>query len=137
MGIFDKLVRGAARGAGNAVGNVAERKANEVVADKANEAADNMIKTSGQGMDAEKMAQAGAISAQNRTAAQAYAAGMMQNMKQCPKCEEATTSDKTFCPKCGARLPNETMGAKYTCKKCKKQNMPGEDFCGGCGAKLK
>ena len=135
MGLFDKLMRGVGRGVGNAVGNAAERKANEVVADKVNEAADNIIKTSGEGVDAEKAAQMGAIAGANASAASAFAAEYAKNMKQCPKCEEVTTADKQFCPNCGAKL-GDTLGAGALCKKCGKQNLPGEDFCGGCGAKI-
>ena len=135
MGLFDRIARGIGRGVGHAVENAAERKANEVVQDKVNEAADNIIQTSGEGIDAEKMAQAGAIAGANMNAANVYVAEMVKNMKKCPRCEEVTTSDKQFCPKCGTKL-GDTIGASYCCKNCGKQNLPGEEFCGECGAKI-
>ena len=58
------------------------------------------------------------------------------NMKECPVCGETVTAEHKFCPKCGATLPEKTIGAGYLCPKCGKQNVPGTAFCTECGTIL-
>jgi len=67
---------------------------------------------------------------------QGFAGQAAQNLKECPNCGEFATADRTFCPKCGAKLPDKTVGARYVCPQCGKQNLPGETYCSGCGALL-
>ena len=67
---------------------------------------------------------------------QNLAGQVAQNMKECPNCGEYATADQKFCPKCGAKLPEETLGAGYVCPNCGKQNVPGTTFCSECGTRL-
>ena len=60
----------------------------------------------------------------------------MKDMRVCPACEEPVKGDVQFCPKCGAKLPEQTVMELALCPKCGKQNTPGTDFCTGCGEKL-
>lgn len=80
----------------------------------------------------------GLESAMSGYAAQAekYATNLAAGLKQCPACGEATTADKKFCPFCGAKLPDKTLGDDYICPACGKQNTIGTAFCAECGAKL-
>lgn len=70
------------------------------------------------------------------TAMQGMAGQVAQNMKECPNCGEMATADNKFCPRCGAPLPEETVGAGNLCPKCGKQNVPGTTFCVECGTRL-
>lgn len=70
------------------------------------------------------------------TTMQNVAGQVAQNMKECPQCGEVATSDHKFCPKCGAKLPDTTIGAGFLCPKCGKQNVPGTTYCAECGAML-
>ena len=57
-------------------------------------------------------------------------------MKICPKCSTPTSADKSFCPECGAQLPDQTVAQGAVCTSCGKQNNIGTKFCTDCGAKL-
>ena len=65
-----------------------------------------------------------------------YATQAAKNMKVCPQCQTPSPADKTFCPNCGAKLPEETLGEGSVCPQCGKQNTIGTKFCSACGAKL-
>ena len=67
---------------------------------------------------------------------QNMAGQVAQTMKECPNCGEYSTADHKFCPKCGAKLPEQTVGAGYLCPNCGKQNVPGTTFCAECGTRL-
>lgn len=68
--------------------------------------------------------------------AEAYATQVSASIKVCPSCGEASPADKTFCPHCGAKLPETTLAHDYTCTKCGAVNTPGTKFCTKCGALL-
>ena len=68
--------------------------------------------------------------------AEAYATELAAKMKECPECGELSPADKTFCPHCGARLPDHTMAAGTLCPHCGKQNPPETRFCTDCGTVL-
>lgn len=65
-----------------------------------------------------------------------FAAKAAETMKLCPKCGEAASADKDFCPSCGAKLPDMTVAEGAKCPKCGRQNDPDTKFCAGCGEKL-
>lgn len=65
-----------------------------------------------------------------------YATEMSRNVKVCPVCDTPTTSDKKFCPNCGAKLPEQTLADSAVCPACGKQNAVGTLYCSDCGAKL-
>ncbi len=82
------------------------------------------------------MADLGAALSSWATAMQGAAAQAAQNMKECPQCGEVVTADHKFCPKCGAQLPERTLGAGALCPKCGRQNVPGTTYCAECGTLL-
>ncbi len=67
---------------------------------------------------------------------QNYATAAAKNMKLCPQCNQPSTADKTFCPECGAKLPEQTVAEGAVCPNCSKQNAIGTKFCQDCGQKL-
>jgi len=69
-------------------------------------------------------------------AAESYATEMSKNVKVCPGCGEVSPSEKSFCPHCGAKLPETTMAESALCPACGKQNTVGTKFCDECGTKL-
>lgn len=68
--------------------------------------------------------------------AEQFTTQMTSSMKICPSCGEPSPGDKAFCPHCGAKLPEQTLGQGYVCAKCGVQNTPGTKFCSSCGALL-
>ena len=52
------------------------------------------------------------------SAMEGFAGSVAMNMKECPACGETVTAEHKFCPKCGAPLPEKTIGAGYLCPKC-------------------
>ena len=68
--------------------------------------------------------------------AESFATTMSASMKVCPKCNQPSPADKEFCPYCGTKLPEKTLGQEYTCEKCGAANTPGTKFCSKCGAML-
>lgn len=68
--------------------------------------------------------------------AEKFATQMSAQVKICPSCGQGSPADKTFCPHCGAKLPEKTLGEEYTCTKCGAANTPGTKFCATCGAIL-
>lgn len=68
--------------------------------------------------------------------AERIATQMSSSMKICPSCGQPSPADKAYCPHCGAKLPDKTLGEDYTCSKCGTANTPGTKFCSACGAIL-
>lgn len=156
---------GISKGVGNAIGKAVEqavRPAADKMAAKGAEALNNAAEEMNKGLEETKAAAAEARTATARAAADSreaveqmggfagleaalsgwaasaekYAARAAANIKICPSCGEGTTADKTFCPHCGAKLPETTLGQDYTCTKCGAANTPGTKFCASCGALL-
>ena len=164
MGLFDKLIKDAVSGAvGNAVSEAVKKavqpKADEIAANAVNQAADAVTQTANalnqtagavnQTAEAAESAQtaSGSAEAPSKEEMQAalgtletlfggFAQRAAENMKICPKCGEAASADKDFCPSCGAKLPEMTVADGVKCAKCGRQNEPGTRFCSGCGEKL-
>lgn len=67
---------------------------------------------------------------------ESFATQASKNMKICPACGEGTTAEKSFCPSCGAKLPEMTVAQGAVCSSCGTQNTVGTKFCQSCGAKL-
>ena len=158
MGLFDKLIKDAV---GNAVSEAVKKavqpKADELAANAVSQAANALNQTANQAAAAAgaanqaaaegAQAAAGTAEAPSKEEMQAalgtlgsllggFAQHAAENMKLCPKCGEAASADKDFCPSCGAKLPDMTVADGVKCAKCGKQNEPGTRFCSGCGEKL-
>jgi len=69
-------------------------------------------------------------------AAEGYATEMSRNIKLCPDCGETAGADQSFCPHCGAKLPEHTVAQGAVCPGCGKQNTVGTKYCDACGTKL-
>ncbi len=145
MGFLDRAIR---RGIGDAVENAVGNAVKKVVEPKATELAnrtaeqlDQAAETQYQG-DVQRPSDStstggfeGAMANLQRSA-ENYATQAAMNMKICPACEYSTTADKTFCPSCGTRLPDQTLAQGTLCTHCGLQNTIGTKFCSGCGEKL-
>lgn len=68
--------------------------------------------------------------------AESYANELSKNLKECPECGEMASADKLFCPQCGAKLPEKTVGELHICEKCGMENTVGTRFCQSCGEVL-
>lgn len=142
MGFLERAIRrGVSQGVGNAVGKAiqqaVEPKATEL-ANKAAEQIDDTVHTTAQ--QTQQTAQAasgleGALGNLQRSI-ESYATEAAKNIKVCPGCGEATGADKKFCPKCGTKLPDQTVAQSVVCSNCGKQNSIGTKFCSDCGTKL-
>lgn len=156
---------GISKGVGNAIGKAVEqavRPAADKMAAKGAEALNNAAEEMNKGLEETKAAAAQVRTATTQAAAgskaaveqmgglagleaalsgwatnaEKYATRAAANVKICPSCGEGTTADKAFCPHCGAKLPETTLGQDYTCTKCGAANTPGTKFCASCGALL-
>ena len=145
MGFLDKMIKQAVD---NAVANTVERKVTDIVAPKINNAvnqvADTVVPTTpavqNQPVQQENIqvagAQLGGMFGGLASMAQGFANEAAKNMKICHACQEPAGADVTFCPKCGAELPAQTVAQGAVCTGCGKQNDIGTKFCAGCGTKL-
>lgn len=106
------------------------RKANDELGQTAAASADTQPATGGGLADLEAVLGGWAKHAES------YATEMAKNMKICPKCGQACSAEKEFCPQCGAKLPEHTAAHDYTCQKCGTLNTPGSKHCSKCGALL-
>ncbi|MCQ2485322.1 MAG: zinc ribbon domain-containing protein [Clostridia bacterium] len=141
MGFLDRAIKnGISKGVSDAIGKAVK----QVVEPRATEYANNVAKQFDEATQQTQEAQQAVKSTSGMEGAFAnlqrsmenYATEMSKNVKVCPKCETATTSDKTFCPNCGEKLPEETLAEGAVCPSCGKQNTIGTKFCQDCGAKL-
>lgn len=150
MGLFGNLIsnavsEGLGKGIQDAVGKAVE-SAVKPAADKLAGQAANKLNQAAQSMaeSGEAAKEATGTGAANLEAAltgwasamQNVAGQVAQNVKECPQCGEVVTADHQFCPKCGAKLPDKTLGEGYLCPKCGRQNAPGMTYCAECGALL-
>ncbi len=158
MGFLERAIRrGVSDAVGNAVGNaiggavrdavtpVAEKYANQTAQriDEAANATSQAYQTAAnevnQANQAAQSTQSGNLEgafANLQRSLEGYATEAAKNMKTCPSCGETTTADKKFCPKCGTKLPEQTLAQGSVCPSCGKQNTIGTKFCSDCGAKL-
>ena len=157
MGLFDKLIKDAVSGAvGNAVSEAVKKavqpKADELAEQAVSQAADALKPLAGQenapaaeqsaGAAGEPAAQMPSQEEMNAALGtlgslfSGFAARAAENLKLCPKCGEAASADKDYCPSCGAKLPDMTVAEGAKCPKCGRQNDPDTKFCAGCGEKL-
>ncbi len=150
MGFLKNIIRnavddGISKGIRDAVSSAAEKiiapKAEEI-AGKVAESLDNAAgEMSAATAESAKEAKSGFLSLEESLnklseSAEKYATEAAKNMKLCPKCQTPASADKTFCPNCGAKLPDETVAEGALCPACGKQNTVGTKFCASCGAKL-
>ncbi len=164
MGILDHLISNAVSGAvgkgigkgitdavGKAVENAVKPAADKLAGQAAshlNQATQNLSDSAEAAQTASQAAAAPAFPTEEgaaslgsvlsgwATAMQDAAGRVAQNMKECPQCGEVLTADHKFCPKCGTKLPEKTLGEGYLCPNCGKQNVPGTIYCAECGALL-
>ena len=70
-------------------------------------------------------------------AAMGFANSVAANAKVCTKCGAVVMdAEQKFCPECGAKLPENTLGQDAICPECGYQNNIETKFCAKCGAKL-
>ncbi len=157
MGLLGKVLSnavsdGIGKGIQNAVGKAVENAVRPAADKLAGQAADHLNQAarsleenaeatrtaveSAPASPAGGVAELGSALAGWATAMQGVAGQVAQNMKECPQCGEVVTADHKFCPKCGAQLPDKTLGADYVCPECGKQNLPGTAYCVACGKML-
>ena len=130
--------RGVSRGISEAVGKAVSQVVEPRATDYANRAAEHFDRAAGNAAEQTGRTVSGLESAfaNLERSMQGYATQMSKNMKICPNCEQPTTADKTFCPSCGVRLPEQTVGDAAVCTSCGTQNSITTKFCTECGAKL-
>lgn len=146
MGFLDRAIKnGISKGISNAVGNAVKQAvepkatayANKV-ADELDQAAQNVSQQTNEAAQQTARATGGleGAFANLQQSMENYATQAAKNMKICPKCQTPSPADKTFCPNCGTKLPEETLAEGAVCPQCGKQNTVGTKFCSSCGAKL-
>lgn len=143
---MERAIRnGIKKGVSDAIGGAIKQAVEPAAANLANKAAghiDDAVKSVSNAQvqtQAQKQQAANALGgafANLERATMSYATEAAKNMKICPSCEKPTTADKTFCPECGARLPEQTVAQGALCPACGKQNSIGTKFCQDCGTKL-
>ncbi len=139
MGFLERAIRrGISEGVGKAVGDAISKAVEPKATELANKAAQHLDNASQQNRQQTARTFSGleGAFANLEKAAQGYATEMSKNMKICPSCETPATADKSFCPSCGAKLPDQTVAEGAVCPACSKQNPVGTKFCTDCGTKL-
>ncbi len=138
MGFLDRMIQnGIRRGVENAVGNAVQKAVEPKATELANKAAESLDQAAGNARrEAERASGFDSAMANLQRSAESYATNAAKNMKICPSCEEPTTADKKFCPKCGTKLPEKSVAESAVCTNCGKQNTIGTSFCSECGTKL-
>ena len=146
MSLLERAIKnGISKGISNAVGNAVKQAvepkatayANKV-AGELDQAAQNISQQTQEAAQQTAKATSGleGALANLQQSMESYATQAAKNMKICPKCQTASPADKTFCPNCGTKLPEETLADGAVCTQCGKQNTIGTKFCSSCGAKL-
>ena len=146
MGFLDRAIKnGISKGISNAVGNAVKQAVEPKATEYANKVAGELDQaTQNISQQTQETAQQAAKATSGLEGAFAnlqqsmenYATQAAKNMKICPKCQTPSPADKTFCPNCGTKLPEETLAQGTVCTQCGKQNTIGTKFCSSCGAKL-
>lgn len=138
MGFLERAIRrGVSEGIGRAVGDAITKAVEPTITEFTDRAAQEFENVTQEANQAPRQSTAfeGAFANLER-AAQSYATKMSENIKVCIKCNKATDAAKTFCPDCGAKLPETTVAQGAICPNCNKQNTVGTNFCEDCGTKL-
>ncbi len=142
--IRDTVSRGVTQGLSDVIGKAVQQAVEPTATELANKAAQRIDRAAGSMAQQTESRLGGlgglsglesALSNLERSL-QGYATQMGQNMKICPNCGQPSGADKSFCPGCGTRLPEETVAQGALCPGCGKQNMLGTKFCEECGTKL-
>lgn len=146
MGLLERAIRkGVSEAVGKAVGSAITKAVEPKATELANRAAAQLDQTA---ENAVQQTQAATNSVNQSTSGfegafsnlqrsmESYATAAAKNTKVCPNCNEVATADKKFCPKCGTKLPEQTLAQGAVCTQCGKQNTIGTKFCQECGAKL-
>lgn len=132
---------GVSRGLGEAIGKAVQQAVEPAASELANKAAQRIDRAAGN-VSRQAESSFGGLSGLESAfsnlerSLQGYATQMGQNMKICPQCGQPSGAEKSFCPGCGARLPEETVAQGAVCPNCGKQNNIGTKFCEDCGTKL-
>lgn len=137
----------AAANASNKVANKIEQVTDEWVGETAQAVAEtqaavndlNQAVVEANGGEAPKQADLsglGSLFGSYVNAATSFATSVANNMKECPKCGELVQGDLMFCPHCGSKLPEKTIGDLLVCPECGFKNALDTKFCAKCGAKL-
>ncbi len=129
--------RGVSDAVSKAVGNAVQKAVEPKATELANKAANQLDQAAGAAQQTARQGGSleGALGNLQRSV-EGYATEAAKNIKVCPSCGEGATADKKFCPKCGAKLPEQTVAEGAVCPSCGKQNTVGTKFCCDCGTKL-
>ncbi len=146
MGFLERAIRrGVSDAVGKAIGNAVQQAVEPKATELANKAADSIDAAAASVVQQSTYSQQQSVyqgsglesALSNLTrSVESYATEAAKNMKLCPSCNEPSTADKKFCPKCGTKLPEATVADGAVCTSCGKQNSVGMKFCSDCGAKL-
>ena len=138
MGFLERAIkRGVSNAVGKAVGKAIGKIIEPTVTDLTNKAA-NAIDQSVQNAERQTSRTSGLEGAFTNLerSMQGYANQMTKDLKVCQECGQPASGDTKFCPGCGAKLPEQTLGQSAVCPGCGKQNSVGTKFCQDCGTKL-
>ena len=136
--IKNAVSQGISRGLSDAVGKAVKQAVEPRATEYTNKAAAHFNQAAGNAAQQTRQATSGleGAFANLERSMQGYANQMTKDLKVCPECGQPTSAEKKFCPGCGARLPEQTLGQSAVCPACGKQNNVGQKFCADCGAKL-
>lgn len=136
--IRNAVSQGISKGISDAVGKAVKQAVEPRATEYANKAADRFDQAAGNVAQQTRQTTSeleGAFANLERSM-QGYATQMTKDLKVCPECGHPTSAEKKFCPGCGAKLPEQTLGQSAVCPSCGKQNSVGQKFCADCGTKL-
>lgn len=137
MSLLERAIRrGVSRGVAQAVSSAVRTAVEPKATELANKTAAQLDSASNGGNIQNASGSFEGAMANLERAAQGYATEVSKNMKICPSCNSAATADNKFCPKCGTKLPDQTLADSAVCTNCGKQNSLGMKFCSACGTKL-
>ena len=136
--IQNAVSQGISRGISDAVGKAVKQAVEPRATEYANKAAEHFDQAAGNAAQQTRQATSGleGAFANLERSMQGYANQMTKDLKVCHECGQPTSGDKKFCPSCGAKLPEQTLGQSAVCPACGKQNSVGTKFCQDCGTKL-
>lgn len=138
MSFLKRAIRdGISKGIGDAIGKAVQQAVEPAATKLANQASESLDHLAGQTQQVRRTPSGLEAAFGNlQRSMESYATEVSKNVKVCPSCGEPATADKTFCPGCGAKLPETTVAAGAVCPGCGKQNTVGTEFCTDCGTKL-